>query len=276
MPCYPDDITSLRFQPTDSRPSSPQPSLISEDNLSEEQSQDMITGSSSSYLTRQYESPMSERSLDLSTPSSLGVRQRMNTYGRRRRELRAHNLNLVAYRQRETAPRIGTQSGRQQREETSTRYLPMLESDRTPAFEELATTTWTQLAWNESAKFTGVQLAQGSLEGPGARPVIKPTLKVTNFLIIDPRTKFWCGYNSHEHVVIDEFRGAIDIGHLLRWLDRYPVIVETKGGAVVFNAKRIWITSNLDPRDWFPTIDTETMNALLRRVRITHFNAPLQ
>lgn len=95
------------------------------------------------------------------------------------------------------------------------------------------------------------------------------------FLIIDPRTKFWCGYNSHENVVIDEFRGGIDIAHLLRWLDRYPVIVETKGGAIVFNAKRIWITSNLDPREWYPGLDAETMNALLRRLKITHFNPPL-
>ena len=22
----------------------------------------------------------------------------------------------------------------------------------------------------------------------------------------DPRTKFWCGYRDHEHVIIDEFR----------------------------------------------------------------------
>lgn len=94
-------------------------------------------------------------------------------------------------------------------------------------------------------------------------------------LIVDPRTKFWCGYNSHERVVIDEFRGGIDISHLLRWLDRYPVIVETKGGAVVLHAKSIWITSNVDPREWYPGLDCETLNALLRRLTITHFNGPL-
>jgi len=38
----------------------------------------------------------------------------------------------------------------------------------------------------------------------------------------DPRTKFWCGYQNEKHVVIDEFRGGIDVAHLLRWLDRYP------------------------------------------------------
>ena len=47
----------------------------------------------------------------------------------------------------------------------------------------------------------------------------------------DPKSKFWCGYRDHQSVVIDEFRGGIDISHVLRWLDRYPVIVEVKGGA---------------------------------------------
>jgi len=88
----------------------------------------------------------------------------------------------------------------------------------------------------------------------------------------DPRTKFWDGYQSNEHVVMDEFRGAIDISHLLRWFDRYPVIVEVKGSSAVLNARKIWITSNLDPRDWFPEIDTATKDALLRRLVITHFN----
>ena len=102
-------------------------------------------------------------------------------FGRRRRELRERSLNSVAYRQRGTARRIGTQSGRQQREETSIRYLPMSELGRTPHYEELATTTWSQLQWNESASFIGVQLEQGSLIGPGARPVIMPTLRVFFF-----------------------------------------------------------------------------------------------
>lgn len=88
----------------------------------------------------------------------------------------------------------------------------------------------------------------------------------------DPKSKFWCGYRDQEHVVIDEFRGDIDIAHLLRWLDRHPVIVEVKGGAQVFKAKKIWITSNLDPRRWYPTLDDLTNEALMRRLKITHFD----
>lgn len=88
-----------------------------------------------------------------------------------------------------------------------------------------------------------------------------------------PTTKFWNGYRGEKHVVIDEFRGNIEISHLLRWLDRYPVIVEVKGSSVVLRAERLWITSNIDPRNWYSQLDEETMDALLRRLEITHFDS---
>ena len=88
----------------------------------------------------------------------------------------------------------------------------------------------------------------------------------------DPRSKFWNGYRGQPNVVIDEFRGGIDISHLLRWLDRYPVSVELKGSSIPLVATSIWITSNLSPNDWYPEIDSETLAALRRRLNITHFN----
>lgn len=91
----------------------------------------------------------------------------------------------------------------------------------------------------------------------------------------DPRSKWWCGYRAQCNVVMDEFRGAIDVSHLLRWLDRYPVSVETKGGSKPLAATKIWITSNISPREWYPTLDQETVLALLRRLKITHFNKDL-
>jgi len=87
----------------------------------------------------------------------------------------------------------------------------------------------------------------------------------------DPRSKFWDGYRGHPNVVIDEFRGGIDISHILRWLDRYPVLVEVKGSSSVLSAQKIWITSNLHPRDWYPDLDAATVNALIRRLTIVHF-----
>jgi len=89
----------------------------------------------------------------------------------------------------------------------------------------------------------------------------------------DPNTKFWDGYSGQENVVIDEFRGSISISHLLRWLDRYPVIVEIKGGACVLRGTRFWITSNISPREWYPQLDEETYGALVRRLEIIHFDS---
>lgn len=88
----------------------------------------------------------------------------------------------------------------------------------------------------------------------------------------DPRTKFWDGYGGQTHVIFDEFRGGIDIAHILRWTDRYPVRVEIKGASVPLNATHMWFTSNLHPKDWYPTLDTDTYEALLRRINITHFD----
>jgi len=89
----------------------------------------------------------------------------------------------------------------------------------------------------------------------------------------DPRSKFWDGYRGQEHVVIDEFRGDIDVGHVLRWFDRYPVIVEVKGSSVVLKATTIWITSNLSPDQWYPLLDDMTRAALMRRLNV--FECPL-
>lgn len=87
----------------------------------------------------------------------------------------------------------------------------------------------------------------------------------------DPCTKYWCGYTGEEEVIMDEFRGQIGISHILRWFDRYPVTVEVKGGAVVFRAKKIIVTSNLSVDMWYPDLDVETVNALKRRITVVNF-----
>jgi len=59
------------------------------------------------------------------------------------------------------------------------------------------------------------------------------------------------------------------VAHILRWFDRYPVIVEVKGSSVVLSAKKVWITSNLSPDQWYPNLDVVTRAALMRRLTIT-------
>lgn len=86
-----------------------------------------------------------------------------------------------------------------------------------------------------------------------------------NYYIKSPLTKWFDGYHGQEIVVIDEFRGVVDISHMLKWLDRYPCAVEVKGSQVFLNTKKWIITSNLSPNEWYPLLDTETKYALRRR-----------
>nr|WAE43212.1 MAG: replication associated protein [Cressdnaviricota sp.] len=89
--------------------------------------------------------------------------------------------------------------------------------------------------------------------------------------IKNPTTKWWDGYQGQEHVIIDEFRGDINISHLLRWFDRYPVNLEIKGSSIPLSATKFWICSNLTPREWYPLVDEQSMDALMRRMELINF-----
>lgn len=84
------------------------------------------------------------------------------------------------------------------------------------------------------------------------------------------RSKWWDGYFKHETVVIDEFYGWLPFDLLLRLLDRYPLLVETKGGQVQFVAKTIVITSNTPPNKWYDECRCY-FEALARRITQYHY-----
>lgn len=89
-----------------------------------------------------------------------------------------------------------------------------------------------------------------------------------------PTTKWWDGYQGEEKVIVDEFRGTVSVGLLLRWLDPagYPLTLETKGAQVIAKFNDVILTSNIHPRDWYPDLDLATKNALLRRIEIIEYN----
>lgn len=79
-----------------------------------------------------------------------------------------------------------------------------------------------------------------------------------------PRGLWWDGYERQTVVVIDEYYGWLPWDTLLRILDRYPLILETKGGGVNYQATHVVITTNRSPRQWYkPSLPFE---ALHRRV----------
>lgn len=77
------------------------------------------------------------------------------------------------------------------------------------------------------------------------------------------RSNWWDGYFQHTTVIIDEFYGWMPFDLLLRVCDRYPLLVETKGGQMQFVANRIVITSNHAPSTWYKSV---YFPAFIRRV----------
>ncbi len=85
----------------------------------------------------------------------------------------------------------------------------------------------------------------------------------------DGETKWWNGYRGEADVVIDDLcEGGISIAMMLKWCDRYPCRVETKGGMEPLMATKIVVTSNFPPRDIWPKANDTTVAALTRRFTI--------
>lgn len=82
-----------------------------------------------------------------------------------------------------------------------------------------------------------------------------------------PGGPWFDGYDGQEDVLFDEFSGSyFALPYLLKLLDRYPMQVPIKGGFVSFVPKRIWITANYSPQEWFANARPEHVAALMRRL----------
>lgn len=100
------------------------------------------------------------------------------------------------------------------------------------------------------------------------------------FLISNDKNYPFTGYAGQENIIWDEFSGSsCEIKYLLQLLDRYPMKVHGLYEEYNFIGRRIWITSNIDPRQWYPNAHPEHVQAMLRRLRefgeIVHYNPPL-
>jgi len=75
------------------------------------------------------------------------------------------------------------------------------------------------------------------------------------------------GYCGQTEIILDDFRGDFCEFHtLLRYLDRYPVQVEYKGGSAWLKATRIIITSAYPPDHVYRNRTAEDMQQLMRRI----------
>lgn len=88
-----------------------------------------------------------------------------------------------------------------------------------------------------------------------------------------PCSGWFDGYDGQDDVLFDDFSGSeFKLNYLLKLLDRYPMMVPVKGGFVNWKPRRIFITSNLDPRTWYSGAHMEHQDALMRRLgTIVHY-----
>jgi len=85
------------------------------------------------------------------------------------------------------------------------------------------------------------------------------------------RGDWWDMYDGESDVIIDDFYGWIKYDTMLRLCDRYSMQVEMKGGFINFAPKRIYITSNMPPHQWYKNEKCD-FEALSRRVtKFLHF-----
>lgn len=78
--------------------------------------------------------------------------------------------------------------------------------------------------------------------------------------------KWFDGYDGTSDVALDDFYGWIPYSQMLRLMDRYPTDVEVKGGKVTFAPKRLFITSNKLPHEWYNPDVPFNHDAFYRRV----------
>jgi len=92
----------------------------------------------------------------------------------------------------------------------------------------------------------------------------------------DGGTVWWDGYDGQETVVIDEFYGWIKRTAMQRLCDSTPIMVQNKGGSTPFTAKRIIVTSNAPPSQWWPNLGLGPMERRLTGAhgQVIHMTGP--
>lgn len=88
-------------------------------------------------------------------------------------------------------------------------------------------------------------------------------------IYVHPGDSWFDGYDGHPIVLFDDFSGGeFKLTYLLKLLDRYPMQVPIKGSFVNWVPKKIYITSNKNPEDWYPAAYSEHRAALKRRLKV--------
>lgn len=87
---------------------------------------------------------------------------------------------------------------------------------------------------------------------------------------------WWDLYQGESDVIMDDFYGVghMDYTEFLKFTDRYDYMAQVKGAMIRVNPKRIFITSNSHPEQWYCADKNFNSSAFFRRfTTIIRFNA---
>lgn len=78
---------------------------------------------------------------------------------------------------------------------------------------------------------------------------------------------WWPMYEGEFCVILDEFRHQIKMDVMLKLLDRHPMGLEAKGRSFRMVSKKLVITTNIDPCNWYTGVNLDVLAPLQRRIR---------
>jgi len=90
-----------------------------------------------------------------------------------------------------------------------------------------------------------------------------------------PSNEYFDGYSGQKTIILDEFLGRIPFTVLTNLCDKYPCLLNLKGGSAPCFATTVVILSNLGTRQWYSNLFTENpvlAEAMERRLEIKVIN----
>lgn len=87
-----------------------------------------------------------------------------------------------------------------------------------------------------------------------------------NAYLKSSQVKWWDQYHGEEVVVIDEFPNTITAKEAKMILGEVAFLCEIKGGSVWSKYKKVFLTSNFEPTDWFPLAREVDKQAVTSRI----------
>lgn len=91
-------------------------------------------------------------------------------------------------------------------------------------------------------------------------------MRNSSFKICANELNWWDGYSGEDSIVIDDYDNDVKITKMLNLLDGYTLRLPIKGGFTYANWTKVYITSNLEPKQLHINAKEKHRDALFRRI----------